>query len=42
MEGQRKLHNEELCELYSSQSIIRIIKVMTMIWVGHAARLGIR
>jgi hypothetical protein len=33
----RKLH-EELCDLYSSQSIIRIIQ--WMIWVGHVARMG--
>jgi hypothetical protein len=33
----RKLHNEELCELYSSLSIIRIIKSRRMRWVGHVA-----
>jgi hypothetical protein len=26
----RKLHNEELCDLYSSQSVIRVIKKMRM------------
>jgi hypothetical protein len=31
----RKLHNEELCDLYSSPSIIRIIKSRRMCWVGH-------
>jgi hypothetical protein len=31
----RKLHNEELCDLYSSPSIIRIIKSRTMRWAGH-------
>jgi hypothetical protein len=31
----RKLHNEELHDLYSSPSIIKIIK-SRMIWVGHA------
>jgi hypothetical protein len=36
----RKLHNEELHDLYSSPSIIRIIKAMRMRWVGHAARMG--
>jgi hypothetical protein len=36
----RKLHNEELCDLYSSQSIIRIIKSKWMRWAGHAARMG--
>jgi hypothetical protein len=38
----RKLHNEELSDLYSSPSIIRIIKSRTMRWVGHVARLGRR
>jgi hypothetical protein len=36
----RKLHNEELRDLYSSPSIIRIIKSKRMRWVGHAARMG--
>jgi hypothetical protein len=36
----RKLHNKELCDLYSSPSIIRIIKSRTMRWVGHVARMG--
>jgi hypothetical protein len=31
----RKLHNEELCVLYSSPSIIRIIKLRRMRWAGH-------
>jgi hypothetical protein len=34
----RKLHNEELRDLYSSPSIIRIIKSMR--WAGHVARMG--
>jgi hypothetical protein len=38
--GWRKLHNEELHNLYSSQSIIRIIKSRRMIWVGHVVRMG--
>jgi hypothetical protein len=38
-EGWRKLHNEELCDLYSSSSIIRIIK-SRMRWVEHVARMG--
>jgi hypothetical protein len=38
----RKLHNEELRDLYSSPSIIRIIKAMTMRSVGHVARMGER
>jgi hypothetical protein len=36
----RKLHNEELHDLYSSTSIIRIIKSRRMRWVGHVARMG--
>jgi hypothetical protein len=38
--GWRKLHNEELHNLYSSPSIIRIIKSRRMRWVGHVARIG--
>jgi hypothetical protein len=36
----RKLHNEELHDLYSSPSIIRIIKARRMRWAGHVARIG--
>jgi hypothetical protein len=36
----RKVHNEELHNLYSSPSIIRIIKSRGMKWTGHVARLG--
>jgi hypothetical protein len=36
----RKLHNEELQDLYSSPSIIRIIKSRRMRWAGHVARMG--
>jgi hypothetical protein len=32
-----KLHNEELRDLYSSSSIIRIIKSRRMRWAGHVA-----
>jgi hypothetical protein len=38
----RKLHNEELHDLYSSRSIIRIIKLRRMRWAGHVARVGRR
>jgi hypothetical protein len=35
-----KLHNEELRDLYSSTSIIRIIKSRRMRWAGHVARMA--
>jgi hypothetical protein len=39
--GERKeSHNEELRDLYSSPSIIRIIKSRRMRWAGHVARIG--
>jgi hypothetical protein len=38
----RKLHNEELHDLYSSPSIITIIKARRMRWAGHVARTGRR
>jgi hypothetical protein len=38
--GWRKLHNEELHNLYSSPSIIRMIKSRRMSWAGHVARIG--
>jgi hypothetical protein len=36
----RKLHNEELHDLYSSPSIIRVMKSRRMRWTGHAAGMG--
>jgi hypothetical protein len=36
----RKLHNEELHNLYSSPNIIRMFKSRRMRWAGHAARMG--
>jgi hypothetical protein len=35
----RKLHNEELHDLYSSPSIIRIMKSRRMRWARHVARM---
>jgi hypothetical protein len=36
----RKLHSEELHNLYSSPNIIRQIIARRMRWVGHVARMG--
>jgi hypothetical protein len=38
--GLRKLHNEELRDLYSSPSIVTIIKSRRMRWAGHVVRMG--
>jgi hypothetical protein len=38
--GWRNLHNEELHGLYSSPSIVRVIKARMMLWAGHVARMG--
>jgi hypothetical protein len=38
----RKLHNEELNDLYSSPNIVRVIKSRRMRWAGHVARIGER
>jgi hypothetical protein len=38
--GWRKLHNEELHNLYSSPSIIRMVKSKRVRWEGHVARMG--
>jgi hypothetical protein len=40
--GWRKLHNDELHNLYSSPSIIRMIKSRRMRWAWHIARMGRR
>jgi hypothetical protein len=38
--GWRKLHNEgELHDLYSSQSVIRMVKTRSMRWAGHVTRM---
>jgi len=36
----RRLHNEELNDLYSSPNIVRGIKSRRMRWAGHVARMG--
>jgi hypothetical protein len=41
-EGWRKLHNEELHNLYSSPSRIRMMKSRMMGWAGYVARIEIK
>jgi len=36
----RRLHIEELNDLYSSPNIVRVIKSRRMRWAGHVARMG--
>ena len=36
----RKLHNEELSDLYSLLNIVRVVKSRRMGWAGHVARMG--
>jgi hypothetical protein len=36
----RKLHNDEIHNLYSSSNIVKVIKSRRMRWVGHVARMG--
>jgi hypothetical protein len=36
----RRLHNEELNDLYSSPTIVRVIKSRRMGWAGHVAHMG--
>jgi hypothetical protein len=38
--GWRRLHNEELHNLYAPPNIIRVIKLRMMRWVGYVARIG--
>jgi hypothetical protein len=36
----RKLHNEELNDLYFLPNIVRVVKSRRMRWAGHVARMG--
>jgi len=36
----RKLHNEELNDLYSLPNNVRVVKSRRMRWAGHVARVG--
>ena len=36
----RRLHNEELNDLYSSPNTVRVIKSKRMRWAGYVARMG--
>jgi hypothetical protein len=36
----RKLHNEELHDLYSIPNIVQVIKSRRIRWAGHVARMG--
>jgi len=38
----RKLHNDELNDLYTSPNIVRVIKSSIIKWEGHVARMGDR
>jgi len=40
--GWRKLHNEELNDLYCSPNIVWVIKLRRKRWAGHVARMGER
>ena len=39
-EDWRRMHNEELNDLYSSLNIVQVIKSRRMRWAGHVARMG--
>ena len=36
----KRLHNEEINDLYSSPNIVRVIKSRRMRWAGHVGRMG--
>jgi len=39
-EERRKLHNEELSDIYSLPNIVRVVKSRRMRWAGHVAHMG--
>jgi len=41
-EWKKKLHNEELNDLYSSPNIVWVIKSIRIRWAGYVARMGDR
>ena len=38
----RKLHNEELTDLYTSHNVVLVMKLRRIKWAGHVARMGDR
>jgi hypothetical protein len=40
--GWRKVHKEELHNLYVSPGVIRMMKLRRKIWAGHVARMGVK
>jgi len=38
----KKVHNDELNDLYSSPCVVRVINSRIMRWAGHVARIGVR
>jgi len=36
----KKIHHKELCNLYKSPNIVRIMKSRMLQWSGHVARIG--
>jgi hypothetical protein len=40
IEEWRKLHNEELSDLYPLPSTVRVVKSRRMRWAGHVERMG--
>jgi hypothetical protein len=39
-ESWRKLHDEELHNLYSSQNIVKVVRLRRMTWVGYVVPMG--